>query len=111
MKKSTVKSAEVTEGAPSGAPTEERLLDGQYKDHYVLSDDERKVSEKVRPVRASYKHEVCGSVTTMPIKCAETYAVNPSFYGSTFCCICGDYFPVGEHGKFVWLDDNTKVGT
>src|ERR1051325_7133719 len=93
--KSTVKGNEVTEESPSNAPTTEKLSDGQYADHYVLSDEER-AQGYIRPVRKSYKHEVCGTVTTMPQKCAETYAVNPGFYGSTFCCGCKDYFPVGK---------------
>jgi hypothetical protein len=46
----------------------------------------------------------CGTVTSMPVACAETYAVNPSFYGSTFCCGCRGYHPVGERGEFVWDD-------
>ena len=53
----------------------------------------------------------CGCETTMPIKCAETYSINPRFYSSTFCCWCKTYLPVGENGEFVWLDDGTRVGT
>ncbi len=53
----------------------------------------------------------CGSVTTMPRACAETYAVTPGFYGGTFCARCGKHFPVGRDGEFVWLDDETRVGT
>ena len=53
----------------------------------------------------------CGTVTTMPLACAETYAKKPDAYGSTFCCGCGEYLPVGERGEFVWLDDGTRVGT
>lgn len=54
----------------------------------------------------------CGQVTSMPRACAETYAAQPGYYGSTFCCGCGDYFPVGERGEFIW-NDGTKqrVGT
>lgn len=53
----------------------------------------------------------CGTVTTMPIEIAETYARNPKFYGSTFCTGCGAYLPVGEDGEFVWLDDGSRVGS
>jgi hypothetical protein len=53
----------------------------------------------------------CGVVTRMPEACAETYARQPSFYGSTFCCGCHGYLPVGADGEFVWLDDGTRVGT
>src|SRR3990167_8442645 len=65
----------------------------------------------VRPLRLSYRHETCGSVTTMGRAIAETYAANPSFYGGTMCVNCRNHFPVGEHGEFVWVDDGTKVGT
>jgi hypothetical protein len=47
----------------------------------------------------------------MPAPIAETYARNPRFYGSTFCCQCRRYLPVREDGDFVWLDDGSKVGT
>lgn len=53
----------------------------------------------------------CRGNTTMPRKCAETYARKPDFYGSTFCCDCGKYLPVGEHGEFVWQGTNERVGT
>ncbi|MCR4339181.1 MAG: hypothetical protein NUW01_04745 [Gemmatimonadaceae bacterium] len=53
----------------------------------------------------------CGSVTTMGIEFAETYARDPSFYGGTFCATCRSHFPVGVNGEFVWLDDESKVGT
>lgn len=52
----------------------------------------------------------CGMVTTMPRAIAETYARNPHFYGSTFCCGCGTYIRVGQNGEFVWLD-GSRVGT
>jgi hypothetical protein len=105
----TVKGAE-PEVLDGPTPTERTLPDGQKADHWVLCEDERS-SGYVRPVRREYRHQACGQKTTMPIACAETYAKQPSFYGSTFCCACGGYFPVGEDGQFVWLDDGTKVGT
>jgi hypothetical protein len=52
-----------------------------------------------------------GSITSMPRPIAETIARQPDFYGGTFCCRCGDYFPIGEAGEFVWLDDESRVGT
>ena len=91
-------------------PTKEKHLDGQYKDHWVLSEEER-AKGFVRPVRKSYIHEKCGGVTSMPQAIAETYAANPSFYGSTFCCHCRGYFPVGMNGEFVWTDTTEKVGS
>ena len=52
----------------------------------------------------------CGTVTSMPRPIAETYAADPRYYGSTFCCGCGKYLPVGEHGEFVWTGTNERVG-
>lgn len=53
----------------------------------------------------------CGQVTTMGIAIAETYAANPSFYGSTFCTGCEKHLPVGEQGEFVWHGTKERVGT
>lgn len=57
----------------------------------------------------------CGSVTTMARELAETYAAKPDYYGATFCATCGAHFPVGEHGEFVWIEedgrDGARVGT
>lgn len=53
----------------------------------------------------------CGVVTSMPVAIAETYAANPGFYGSTFCCGCGTYLPVGAKGEFVWDGTSDRVGT
>lgn len=82
----------------------------QQADKYlVLNATERKMGF-LRPVRRSYIHEPCGSVTTMGQAIAETYARDPGFYGSTFCVKCSMHRPVGVGGEFVW-DDGTKVGT
>jgi hypothetical protein len=53
----------------------------------------------------------CGTVTTMPTAIAETYAAKPDYYGSTFCCGCGKYLPVGSSGEFVWDGTQDRVGT
>lgn len=54
----------------------------------------------------------CKETTRMPIGCAETYAAKPDYYGSTFCCGCNKYLPVGAHGEFIWADgSNKRVGT
>ena len=50
----------------------------------------------------------CGSVTTMGRALSETYARDPKFYGSTFCCHCNRHLPVAE---FVWTADGTRVGS
>ena len=94
----------------ASVPNSEKRSDGQFVDHWVLCDEEI-AKGFVRPVRLSYVHEKCGTTTSMPRIIAETYAVKPSYYGKTFCCACGDYFPVGINGEFVWEGTNEKVGS
>lgn len=53
----------------------------------------------------------CRTVTTMGQAIAETYARNPKFYGSTYCCGCSMHRPVGEGGEFVWEGTNERVGS
>ena len=94
----------------NSVPNSNKLSDGQYKDHWVLCEDEILKKGFIRPVRTKYIHETCGGLTSMPQSIAETYATNPGYYGSTFCVRCGTYFPVGVNGQFIW-EDGTKVGT
>ena len=94
----------------ASTPTSAKLPDGQYADHWVLSEEER-AKGFVRPVRRSYVHDTCGAVTRMGPSIAETYARQPFFYGSTFCVRCGNYFPVGADGEFTWDSSTEKVGT
>lgn len=100
----------------SGAPVPEDRShtelksNGQQKDYVVLSVEER-AKGFVRPVRRSYMHFKCGTVTTMGQALAETYARDPFFYTGTYCCGCGTHFPVGEDGEFVWANTDQKVGT
>lgn len=83
----------------------------QHDVYLVLSDEER-AKGFVRPVRRSYVHLVCGAVTTMSLPIAETYAREPGFYGSTYCCTCRRHLPVGRDGEFVWDDGSgQRVGT
>jgi hypothetical protein len=92
--------------------------DGMQRTYLVLSDAER-ARGFVRPVRCSYVHEKCGTVTTMSLAIAETYARDPGFYGGTYCARCLGHFPVGVDGEFVWavprketpLGRSDKVGT
>lgn len=53
----------------------------------------------------------CGTVTSMPQAVAATYAAEPGYYGSTFCCGCRIYAAVGRDGEFVWDGTNDRVGT
>ncbi|HEY6019322.1 MAG TPA: hypothetical protein VIY48_05285 [Candidatus Paceibacterota bacterium] len=83
---------------------------GQQMAYLVLSDEER-AQGFVQPVRTSYVHDKCGSITTMNRAIAETYARNPRYYGGTYCAKCQNHFPVGELGEFTWDGTNIKVGT
>jgi hypothetical protein len=89
------------------------LPSGQQETYLVLSEEERKKGF-VRPLRISYTHIVCGSRTDMGLAICETYARNPKFYGGTFCCVCGNHFPLvkgnGER-QFHWVEDGQGVGT
>lgn len=80
---------------------------GMQEKYLVLSDEEL-AKGFIRPVRTSYVHKKCGSLTTMGYKLAETYARDPKFYSGTFCCHCGTHFPVGE---FRWEGTNELVGS
>ncbi len=54
----------------------------------------------------------CGTVTTMGLAIAETYAREPAFYGATFCVHCSMHRPVGKDGEFIWDDGSgQRVGT
>jgi hypothetical protein len=92
----------------TGAPQPIDPKTGQHGAYWVLSAAER-AKGFVRPVRDTYTHvKGCGSNTTMGIALAETYARDPSYYGSTFCCACGRHFPVAE---FVWRGTDERVGS
>ena len=101
--------AETIGGTPIGEHLEPKP-NGQQKDYVVLTADER-AKGFVEPVRRTYRHEKCGSTTTMGQALAETYARCPDFYSGTFCCNCGNHFPVGANGEFVWEGTAQKVGT
>lgn len=80
---------------------------GQHDGYIVLCPDER-AKGFVRPYRDKYKHQTCGSVTTMGRALSETYARDPKFYSHTFCVACNRHLPVAE---FVWTADNQQVGS
>jgi hypothetical protein len=50
----------------------------------------------------------CGTVTHMGSALAETYARDPKFYGSTYCCGCQMHLAVAE---FVWDGTDEEVGS
>lgn len=99
-------------------PTDPRLGHGvdsepipQHEVYLVLSDEER-AKGFVRPLRRAYVHtggaNPCGSVTHMGLALSETYAVNPKFYGATYCVACQKHLAVAE---FVWDGTEEVVGS
>ncbi len=58
--------------------------------------------------QADLDNKGCGTVTRMGRELAETYARDPGYYGSTFCCGCGTHLPVAE---FVWEGTDEVVGS
>lgn len=87
-----------------GVDTEPR---DQHEVYLVLSDDER-AKGFIRPLRRSYTHTTCHSSTRMGLALCETYARDPKFYGSTYCCGCRMHLPVAE---FRWDEDGNTVGS
>lgn len=104
----------LTDGSP--VTPDHREIDpntGMQNGYVVLSAEER-AKGFVRPVRRSYVHEACGTMTTMGQALAETYARDPHFYNGTFCVGCKKHFPVGEKemgGEFTWAGTDERVGT
>jgi hypothetical protein len=97
----------LTDGGPVTDDHRELKENGQQKGYVVLSEEERKKGF-VRPVRTSYVHVKCGTLTKMGISIAETYARDPKFYNGTYCCGCGAHFSLEE---FVWDGTNEIVGS
>lgn len=84
---------------------------GQQRGYVVLAEEER-AKGFVRPVRYSYRHLKCGTVTKVNSQAiAESLARDPKFYSGTFCCGCRAHFPIGADGEFVWDGRTEKVGT
>lgn len=79
----------------------------QNKKYLVLSEEER-AKGFIRPVRRTYWHKTCATITTMSTALAETYSRDPKFYSSTYCCTCRMHKPVDE---FLWEGTNETVGS
>lgn len=104
----------------SGAPAPIDPRTGQHEAYWVLSEEER-AKGFVRPVRRSYLHLACGTVTTMGRALCETYARDPHYYGATFCCGCQRHFPLRDFRTdalkqtdgwaFEWQPDGDPVGS
>lgn len=93
---------------------EEKKLHEQwgYIKYEAYSEDKAPVVGKYWTQAELDKIDGCGVVTTMGETIAQTYARDPRFYGSTFCCGCNNYLRVGEYGEFVWDDAaRERVGT
>jgi hypothetical protein len=80
---------------------------GQQKAYIVLTPEER-AKGFVRPVRNSYVHATCGTLTKMAGDLAETYARDPKFYSGTFCVGCRGHFPLDQ---FKWDGTDEQVGS
>lgn len=114
MDKETRSKSTTTNGEPAHpgferaiAPAPINPTTGQHGAYWVLNEEERNKGF-VRPLRDRYRHKKCLTTTTMGRAIAETYARDPKYYGSTFCCSCMGHFPVSE---FVWMDGVEEVGS
>jgi hypothetical protein len=76
-------------------------------DAYLVLSEQERAKGFVRPYRDAYKHDTCGTVTTMGRALSETYARDPKFYGATYCCKCQMHKPVGE---FRWYEMDGSIG-
>lgn len=95
---------------PHDADHRELKPNGQQRDYVVLSAAER-AKGFIKPVRRSYIHLKCGTLTTMGRTLAKTYARDPGFYSGTFCCGCGTHFTFGQpDGDFVWDGTDERLG-
>lgn len=87
------------------------VLEALTKLGWVRVPAEVPVKGFVRPVRRSYRHAGCDTITTLGDALAETYARWPAFYpklfGQAWCETCRLDRPVGE---FVW-PDGSVVGS
>ena len=91
--------------SPDKVRAEQTEPTGQHKSYLILCDAER-AKGFLKPYRERYRHNICGAVTTMGRKLAETYARDPSFYGATFCVTCNVHRPLAE---FTWEPDGEPM--
>ena len=119
--------------APSAVRDQQRVDGNKLHESYIVLCEEERKKGFVRPYRDAYRHigrletiisdgreradqpheythriGGCNAVTTMGRALSETYARDPKFYGSTFCCGCNGHFPVDE---FIWTADGQPVGS
>lgn len=95
-------------GSPVTPDHRELKDNGQQKDYVVLSEAER-AKGFIQPLRDIYIHLTCGQETKIYSQAiVETYARDPKFYNSTFCCGCGGHHPLNE---FIWKGTDEEVGS
>ena len=75
--------------------------DGTFKGGSYVTQEELEVCQFGKRIGG------CNFPTRMSLALAETYARNPSFYGSTYCSFCRKHLPVSE---FRWLGTDITVG-
>ena len=74
---------------------------------YLVLSEKEKAKGFVRPYRERYIHTTCGTFTKMHKDIAESFAVDPRFYGATYCVKCQKHLPLHE---FEW-EDGQSLGT
>lgn len=99
---------QLTDGSPVPADRSHTKIDpktGMQRGYIVMTPEER-AKGFTKPVRRSYLHAKCGTITTMGIALAETYARNNRFYSGTMCVTCHAHFPLNE---FTWEPDGEPM--
>jgi hypothetical protein len=92
-----------------GHPDLQRKIDESpvsQRDTYLVLSDEEIAKGFIKPVRRSYTHKTCGTVTTCAKKLAETLAADPSFYRGAYCVSCRKHRLLNE---FTWLPDGEEM--
>jgi hypothetical protein len=98
-------------------PGLQKLQTNRQQVAYLVLPEEEIELGFVRPLRLSYQHVACGSVTRMGLTIAQTFARRPSFYTQTFCVACRGHFPLKTYDdtgtlpqfQFFW-EDGSPVG-
>lgn len=100
---------------PTHPALREQQPNMQQMAYLVLPDEEIELGF-VRPLRRSYQHVVCGTVTKIGLAIAATFARQPSFYAYMYCVHCKRHFPLtttDDDGmieyQFHW-EDGAPVG-
>ena len=97
-----------TTADPADPRLHQTCPNGQAEVYLVLPEEELKSDASERPLRSRYVHGKCGGVTSVGGKIALTFAKDPTFYDTTFCCHCLAQFPVAD---FTWEGTTDVVGS